>query len=692
MYSPFQNKEDTIQAVEPCQKRTISQIRESAAHGCHYCWVLKSYFSPSEITTHLEGGGLELNERLTQIQKALQGHMLPIDLPPTEVNNLIDDNRIGDLLGTTSGLKHVTVPIAEGLQTRNSSHNETPHLSPTSNNSPSCIALLQQWLSACHTSHKTCGNVYSTTNVPARLVDLGIGQSIRPVLRSTDRITEDLIYTTLSHCWGANNILRTLTSNIESFETALPVQKLPPNFRDAMEVTYRLGIRYIWIDSLCILQDSEQDWQLEAPRMSDIYSQSYLNIAATGGSGKDGGLFARRPFIALERCEVNWGSDFIHDMHMQLSSRWDLEFQKSPLRSRAWAVQELLLAPRTVYFCADQMFWECDERNANEMFPDEVPKDGHKGKMCIYPYSESDPDASKSDAVYYWTHIVARYSQGNLTFRNKDKLIAIAGLAKVIGLPLEEYLAGLWRSSLFQQLSWEVDHAWYLLPDPETPSVPRRDAIYRAPSWSWASVNGPVLFSNNLWRFVPPLRSITVLDIHIELIHEMDLTGQIRFAFLRLACHLAAAELPTYTYFMENYIKGCTANLTTGKPPFIATWKPARDIPVNAPEIKLNLDEGPKDGIEGNMYYFLPLTEENLSHGPEIVGIVIEPTGCANGEYQRIGRFEVTFDQCWDEFDSCSAFWDLCRHFDQNETDENLWESRHFDEQEARWLYTIKLV
>ena len=443
-----------------------------------------------------------------------------------------------------------------------------------------------------------------------------------------------------------------------------------------MEVTHRLGLRYIWIDSLCIIQDSPQDWQQEAPRMRDIYSGSYLNIAAARGSGKEGGLFTRRPLIALERCEVNWGGDFLN-LHVGLGSRWDLEFQRSPLRSRAWAVQELLLAPRIVYFCTDQMFWECAKRNANEMFPDEVPQDKHQKKMIIYPYeeqsTESDVMASKSRAISTWTDIVTQYSRGNLTFRSKDKLVAISGLAKAIGLPHEDYLAGLWRSCLLQQLTWQVNHTQYLLTDPESFPVPRRDAMYRAPSWSWASVNGLVLFPDNVWGYAPPLRSTTLLEAHVELKHQMDPTGPVHSGVLRLECHLAAAEFSKY--FVKEGWRVYTTNLTSMAPPFVSS--DSHNSYMDAPAIELSLDDGPTGGVKGRLYYFLPLTEHNLFGKPYVVGIVIEPTGSVKGEYRRIGRFEVCPSP---EPDSNKLFWAFFTHFDQYETNKDLWESRRFDE------------
>ena len=200
VYSPFGNSGHRVQAVSSCPTRTFSQIQESAANGCHFCWVLKSYLSASEIAMGSEGSGLELNDRVTQIQKALDGHMLPIETLPEKENSLIRNNDADDLLGTGS----------EGQKTRNGCCNEEPHLSPTSNNSPSSIALLQQWLWTCDTSHPACLPMVSTTgNLPARLIDLGVGRTIRPLLRSTNGLSDELVYTTLSHCWGAANMLRT---------------------------------------------------------------------------------------------------------------------------------------------------------------------------------------------------------------------------------------------------------------------------------------------------------------------------------------------------------------------------------------------------------------------------------------------------------------------------------------------------
>ncbi|KAF2739644.1 hypothetical protein EJ04DRAFT_420881, partial [Polyplosphaeria fusca] len=133
----------------------------------------------------------------------------------------------------------------------------------------------------CETRHGKCSNPRTTIQLPTRLLYLGKGHDLQPKLITTSTLTRsDERYTTLSHRWGSSQPLRTLTSNIESLSQSIPLSSLPPTFLDAMRLTLSLDIHHIWIDSLCIIQDSPSDWSSEAARMSSVYSHSTLNIAA----------------------------------------------------------------------------------------------------------------------------------------------------------------------------------------------------------------------------------------------------------------------------------------------------------------------------------------------------------------------------------------------------------------------------
>lgn len=176
----------------------------------------------------------------------------------------------------------------------------------------------------------------------------------------------------------------------------IPVTQLSNVFQDAMRVTLELGLFYLWIDSLCIVQDSDglKDWKDEAPRMGDVYSQATYAIAASGFENGKAALFhrlgVRAPEFSLDCVPVNWGlekvfphADSLAQFHCRLfafqpsyDTRWphDLvfepwSFEDGPLYKRGWAAQERVLSPRIIHFSGNQTYWECGKGVANETFP-----------------------------------------------------------------------------------------------------------------------------------------------------------------------------------------------------------------------------------------------------------------------------------------------------------------------------------
>ena len=115
---------------------------------------------------------------------------------------------------------------------------------------------------------------------------------------------------TLSHCWGGQTPLQLRKDNIESFTEGIELSQVPRSFRDALKIAAKLMVRYLWIDSLCIIQDSTEDWQREARLVSDVYTNSWCNIAATKALDARDGCFAERTLLDISQCgiEAKWNS------------------------------------------------------------------------------------------------------------------------------------------------------------------------------------------------------------------------------------------------------------------------------------------------------------------------------------------------------------------------------------------------
>jgi hypothetical protein len=236
------------------------------------------------------------------------------------------------------------------------------------------------WLNICTSEHNACGNGVEKI-LPSRVLDLqptwqaASTSSILDIrlYETTDEMGQ---YTCLSHCWGGKQSLMTTRENLERFRDRVPWELLPKTFQDAILFTRRLNVRYLWIDSLCIIQHDKEDWQREATKMYSIYQNSYLTIAATKSFNALEGCFSKAPspykshFLEASNAVPNIGKVYA----MKALSHWAFENQEEsqrelPLLARGWAYQERLLSPRVLHFTPDELVWECMETTCCECRP-----------------------------------------------------------------------------------------------------------------------------------------------------------------------------------------------------------------------------------------------------------------------------------------------------------------------------------
>lgn len=360
--------------------------------------------------------------------------------------------------------------------------------------------VMSKWLDDCVSKHDGCtwrtGN--STAWYPTRLVDVGPpGSSVWNVHTATQEPPPFLSrgYLTLSHRWGPSPFIQLTSDTLAEFQEPVPIEYLPRTFRDAVSLAHRFDIRYVWIDSLCILQDSREDWQREASTMQDVYSHSTCNIIAAHSDGPQGGLFRERDpsvseafLVRSERRDIPSGDYTAWDNTAVLD-----DYSRAPLNKRGWVFQERLLPPRSLHFGKDQVFWKCSRLFACESLPDGIPRtqdesaEGPGRTLArlhrISKLGQSSTQDSE-EAAEMWEGLVEEYSGCVLTYE-EDKLVALAGIAKIFRQATgDRYLAGLWGSRLVWQLCWRL----------KGPAVQERRSTYRAPSWSWASVEGQVSF------------------------------------------------------------------------------------------------------------------------------------------------------------------------------------------------------
>ena len=202
--------------------------------------------------------------------------------------------------------------------------------------------LAKRWFQLCSSTHSRCKPKSRGTNFPTRLLDLDACETHASVrVTVTDTNPREGEYMTLSHCWGAAQFIKLQRSNIEELSQGIQLSELPRTFQDAVAVAKWFKVRYLWIDSLCILQDCKEDWLKESAVMRDIYRHSTMNISATGAADSTVGCFLDRnadklrPFnVLLSDLQSKELKYICFDVQC-----WYLNVSNAPLSRRAWVFQ-----------------------------------------------------------------------------------------------------------------------------------------------------------------------------------------------------------------------------------------------------------------------------------------------------------------------------------------------------------------
>lgn len=363
-------------------------------------------------------------------------------------------------------------------------------------------------------------------------------------------------YVALSHCWGSENPLLTTLSTLDARTHGIPMETLPKMFQDAIVIARQLGINYVWIDSLCIIQDSDEDWSREAAVMGDIYRFSYLTIFVLDAKGcHEGILVPRIPAATAENGE----SRNSNRSYSSLSSKRDT-FKKSVLCHRAWALQERLLSPRIVYYGKDEVFWECLACTAREgsttvksYRPSEYSYADYQcadvKNRLIKPINDdrSLPFTPPLD----WHIIVAEYTRCNIT-RATDRLPAISGLASIYQENTgHTYTAGLWKES------FQNDLLWFAQPN-QVKILPLLENSYLGPTWSWVSCPVPIMYETLTGSETTPAPSSLDIQLVDSRVVNKDMNSLGELVDASVTVQAVSAPL-----LFENAIIGETLYLTT---------------------------------------------------------------------------------------------------------------------------------
>lgn len=358
-----------------------------------------------------------------------------------------------------------------------------------------CTRFLIPQIQYCNASHVRCRP--KSSEMPSRLLYVGseaeptcLRLEIQPILKP---------YVALSHCWGDKSAIFTTTNaTFNSLLLSIPWTSLPKSFQDAVSITRALKIEYLWIDSLCIIQDDPLDWKAESVKMAEVYSGAYLTIAATGApSATAGCLFTRwheTEFgVKISHADSRLQNDrisAIHGIKVRYCSRAHDQFQgdldppvsDTPLWNRAWAFQERVLSNRLIHFHGEEMIWECRESRECECgyFPWDLEV-GHPDTFSALFAHNVPLRETRLEVFERWLKIVHEFTKLEISYE-LDRLPAISGIASSLREDLQSpYTAGVWQYRLGQGLLWRKMP--YQL-SRRVNSVPGQCI----PSWSWASV------------------------------------------------------------------------------------------------------------------------------------------------------------------------------------------------------------
>lgn len=429
--------------------------------------------------------------------------MVPLPEYPSRVSSI--DARLADSKGlpVTFSLEGFDIGFGQATARNHYGRNE-------STGSPCAMAVAKQWLRNCRTSpaHARCREAFFPGGSPALLPKrvLHVGSD-----RQDPRLFEShglkASYCILSYCWGRPGNSITTTQNIAKRLDSIPLISLPALLSDAILTARELGFEYIWVDALCIIQDSEDDWACEASKMLEYYSQADLTITSLFADDSRDHLFQPRPRRVCRPIPLHLGAtlpkwdrpDLKEGSTTQLAVYPPREMMrqvnlKGPVHQRAWILQEHAISTRLLYFGAGLLHWECLHSYLLEPYPSldgETPNIDtalfqiRDQKLVMKGFPPQFPTSSgyrNNSPMGVWQTQVEDYTARNMT-KPSDRIPAFLGIAKAIEKILkDDFVGGIWRGEdhLLESLCWSLI----------SPDTGERNG----PTWTWASRSGKISY------------------------------------------------------------------------------------------------------------------------------------------------------------------------------------------------------
>lgn len=402
------------------------------------------------------------------------------------------------------------------------------------------IQAAQEWMRSCLDNHEQCQKNTQPHTYPTRLLELG-DHNIRLIVPEGDKLSGP--YAALSYCWGPNpSFIRLTADNIQEFRVTIPYTSLPIAFQEAVQITKTLGIRYLWIDALCIIQSgsgSSEDWQFECGRMQEVYSKCIINISLAQSAHPNESCLGGHTLDSILPFETDitykadaLGTEKTHTFTVLSQDYFREALYRQPIGSRAWVMQERLLATRVLTVGHGELFWDCQKiPHASEFLPNGFTLCSDAQRIWLsnnlnlsIPFVRRT--SNNENLEKNWSRILEEYTARELTYPKADKLVAISAIATRMGYAMNDtYLCGHFCKTLPQSLNWMArrdmsrksrveERVVQRLPKTSNEMIGKKYDI--TPSWSWASMDGQLYTATTCGRdltFVAAMEAFKVCPV-----------------------------------------------------------------------------------------------------------------------------------------------------------------------------------
>ncbi|PNP60396.1 hypothetical protein THARTR1_00420 [Trichoderma harzianum] len=536
--------------------------------------------------------------------------------------------------------------------------------------SPAGIFTLKKWVFGSNKERAALEALYR----PTRLIHVG-GRRASSLIRLVESNTNaDMAeapqpYLALSYCWGKTPpALKTTRSNYSHLKTCISYDAMPKAYQDTVRVARALGVKYIWIDALCIIQDDVADWEKESQVMAEIFRNSLVTLIPLGTNSSDQGFLERSPSIKIPYHSAEWnisGSFFLRHIPfaygyaepaLRGAPSWSdgplsFEIRSSAWNTRGWTFQEGMFTMRKLYIGQLMMHWDSLKPLDIIRTEDYIINDKLKRLDRTEPSIVHTSTPWRGDCDYEgWYSPMPKYSKKKLTYAT-DRLPAVSSYAKLIASKSGDvYLAGLWKENLHRGLLWIIHWysrwtfrqlKWFL----------ERPLQYIAPSWSWARISTKFSWYNGYME-----RECSILEAKTKA-HGEDMYGRVSGGHLLLrskACGIPGGKLQRLPY---HYEQGGWLAMEDGQ--YVALcaldWREANEdekqhIEASGEHIqKLVMFLVSSGHMESpGAFSRRPKEWEDKEGDPPVEimhGLLLYPTGKRENEYWRVGLFHSLTDE-----------------------------------------------